>query len=72
MIVSWGEVQREFEQDSHIHVVDVDEDSMTCELDDLDFNTLAALSSAMDKHGLRVGNHVWGERSIEVYLIPDR
>lgn len=72
MIVSWGVVSSELEMCDSISVEEIDGDVLKAEFDDLDFNTMVTLSTVLDKHGLQVGDHMWIDDGIEVFLEPDK
>lgn len=72
MIVSWGEVQSELEIDNSIEVDDIEQDKLKATFSDVEFNTMVSLSTVLDKHGLKVDDHMWVDEGVEVYLVPDQ
>lgn len=72
MIVSWSEVNSELEECDSIEVNEIDGNRLKSTFSDVEFNTMVALSTVLDKYGLRVDDHMWVDDGIEVFLVPDQ
>jgi hypothetical protein len=72
MIVSWSEVNSDLEECDSIEVNEIDGNRLKSTFSDVEFNTMVALSTVLDKYGLRVDDHMWVDDGIEVFLTPDQ